>query len=636
MDYDPRVTPAPRSKNGRLRGVLLALPLLVASPSVLAAFGVWTPWGARQQAWVLDSLLAVTLRLEDGVFASGVLGTWEIPTALAGLALLTASAAWWQPRLPPAANLILALPEAALACLGLLGAAGLVAVGVSVDRALFLFGLLAGGVAAHGRGRIEAPWASRSNLAWRLAVALGSAAALIYGAASLLEGATWTNPVFRVSRWWVHGPGQSPWSSGGIWLGVGLLSLPAFLRGRSDQLRPAAALAAVGLIGSVLGAGAAHLAIARAVSAVGLLALVVAWAPWLAPPRAPPGRVLDPRRLARAGLPLLLWAGLCALRGLSISMWTAPSALPPGVELLAEQDCVFSLRAAGEDAWFTDRCRNRLGRVSSDGALHTWDLAEYGGTQVEELGGPEDHTLFAAIAAWTDEAQLVLLAIDDEVGPRRVDEGYSEGPFAPYVPLPACWASAWIGLPDGRVLLGCENTSRAHLLDPERRVIDDTVELGTRIEAGSFDAGRSRLYGVALWEQPHVRAWSWPSGELRAERIVGPFNWSALHVPSDDSVWVSRFLEGSILRLDPEDLSLSARVPLSFGVRALHHDPVHNMVWAAASYSGRLWAVPVDDPGRRRSFALCGQARDLATDARGRLLVGTDCGIYRITLGDGA
>lgn len=609
---------------------MLALPVVLVLPSIAAALGLWTSMGALQQSWAMRALLRVTLFLEELPLPGGVLGTWELPAAVGALTVWTALTPVWEPRVPSPLRIVLGLPEAALACAGLLGAAGLVAVGVAVDRAFFVFGLAAL-LAARAAPTREADWASWRNLPWRLAVATGSASMLLYGAASLLEGVTWTNPVFRVSAWWTQGFGSSPWTSGGVWLAGAALSVPALVLRRPVRWVAPLVLGAIAVAGSAAFAGAPHLALARALSGLGLLALALAWAPILHPPHAgSAAATLDPRRLARTGVPILLWAGLCAVRGLSVSMWTVPPELPPGVERLADLDCGFSLRADGDDLWFTDRCRNALGHVAADGTLRTWPLQDQGGTQVEELGGPEDGTLFAAIAAWTDEAQLVLLAIEGAEGPRAVAEGWRDAPDTPYIPLPSCWAAAWIRLPGGEVLVGCENTSQAHRLDPAQRAIVGTVELDTRLEAGSFDAGRSQLYGVALWDRPEVRAWRWPAGELAAERVVGPFNWSALHVPDDDSVWVSRFLEGSILRLSPDDLSVRGRVPLSFGVRAVHHDPVHKLVWAAASYTGRLWAVDTEDPAHRRSLALCGQTRDLTTDTRGRLLVSTDCGLFRV------
>jgi len=70
-------------------------------------------------------------------------------------------------------------------------------------------------------------------------------------------------------------------------------------------------------------------------------------------------------------------------------------------------------------------------------------------------------------------------------------------------------------------------------------------------------------------------------------------------------------------------------VRLSFGIRAMVYDPVRDRLWAAASYSGKLWEI---DPTshHRRSWAICGETRDLTTDALGRVVVSTDCGVFRV------
>ena len=82
---------------------------------------------------------------------------------------------------------------------------------------------------------------------------------------------------------------------------------------------------------------------------------------------------------------------------------------------------------------------------------------------------------------------------------------------------------------------------------------------------------------------------------------------------------------------DAGTLRLEHSVPLSFGVRALVHDPVKDRIWASAAYSGKVWEVEASAPFRRRAYALCGQARDLTADGQGRVVVSSDCGIFRIT-----
>jgi hypothetical protein len=610
---------------------LLVLTLL-AGPSVAAALGWWTSWGAEQQQLALRALLTGTLALEDGVFASGVLGTWEIPTFLAALAVAVASTALWERRLPPWLRLH-AVPEAALALAGLGAAAAGVAVCVSVDRVLSLAVLAAGAVALATRRPVEelAPWIDPRNRAWRIGLAVGAASALIYGAASLLEGATFKNPAFRLTEAWVTGPGASPWTSGGAWLLASAVGVAPVARAAWAAPRRPLRLAAIGLAAaaSALAAPTADLAIAAGLSGLGVAALVVGWLPRLQPGLPPAQRTLDPRVLARLLAPSVVLASVVGLRGLTVLLGTAPTALPPGVERISGARCVFGLQVdSPRDAlWYTNRCAVQLGRIDAAGE-RIWDLREHGAHQVEELGRPDaDGRLSTAVVAWTEEAQLVLLSIDPDAGPARAEGASGSGPDRPYIPLPSCWASAWIDAGD-RVLLGCENTGDSPLLDPAERALLGTLPLGTRIEDGRIDG--DRLYGVALWDDPRVRAWSWPDGEPLAERRVGPFNWGVERTDQPDVLWVSRFVEGSLLALDPNDLSVQRQVRLSFGLRALMHEPVRNELWAAAAYSGRLWRLDPTDPARKQALALCGQARALASDDSGRVYVATDCGVFRI------
>jgi hypothetical protein len=319
-------------------------------------------------------------------------------------------------------------------------------------------------------------------------------------------------------------------------------------------------------------------------------------------------------------------------------MWTAPAVLPEGVEQLAgpeelgDPGCIFSLATmpASGDVWFTDRCKTSLGRLNSDGSLDTWDLTERGAHQVEELGDPVGDRLWVAISSRTKEAQLSLLAVDDD-GPRTVGEAGAS------VPVPSCWVSAWVPVPAespseqvSEVLLGCEEHSMSFVFLPREGVLGPSIEFGAQIEDAVFHPDVTHLYSVSLWRDSVVKQWSWPYLELEAEHFVGPFNWGVVTTSRPEALWVSRFLEGGVLILDPLSGALRERLPLSFGIRSLLSDQTSGLVWAAASYSGRLWAIEQSPPYRRRSFNLCGQTRDIASDDRGRVTVATDCGLYRI------
>lgn len=511
---------------------------------------------------------------------------------------------------------------------------------------------------------LDAGWRAPANRFRRVATALLGAAALVYGATSIWEGVAYHNPLFRLSTLWLEGPGSNPVLAGSVWLGLGLLSLVLLalfrwrvgMRAQGDENGDAVSAGSgrlwVLLVVVVLGtlvtewrlAASPELAVAGTLSALGLLLAAWVWAPALS--TESPWRsfgLFDPRVLMSALLPVLVWGTLCTARGICCFMWTVPQALPAGVERLADASCVFSLSTTPSGSvYWTDRCRTDLGRVDASGAVQIWDLADFGAQQVEELGDSIDGTLWAAISAWTDDAQLVLLPVDEQDGPVQrpgANEPTEEGLEAPPGPVPvaSCWVSAWLpipadqpGGPPREVLLGCEENSRAFVFEAAERRLGPGVALGAQLESGAFHPEGDRLYGVALWRDSSVRMWSWPFLEPLASRMVGPFNWALALDAGDEMLWVTRFLEGQALVLDASTLEVRHRVPLSFGLRAMLYEPVHDRIWAAAAYSGRLWSIEASPPFRRHSYALCGQARDLDSDAQGRVVIATDCGLFRV------
>jgi len=672
----------------RLRRVLLGCVLIALAPSILAAgFGMWTTAGAWQQHYALDLLLELLLRFE----------TWEVrsawvadealidprePLLLLGGAAAVGVVLALDRFLPRLLQLPIDLVECVPALLGGIAALSLAAVAVALDRPLFWGGVVVAALLARALSPDRPPsdepggWRAKSNILPRAAMAVGAAGVAFYAVTSLWEGATYTNPVFRPAARWLSGPGRGALHSGGVWLAVGLvgglagLVIAALRRkrfgGELDRRALGAAAAAGTLVLAIeaLYTPSGSLRVATVVSAAGGLVLAGGIGAWWAgrrPAPRSPLTVLDPRGALVALAPFFLFAAFCLGRGLTVQMWTAPAGLPAGVERIGEPACVFGIARNPEDdaVYYTDRCSIELGRIAPDGAVTRWNLQNHGAHGVEELGEPTDGTLWAAIAAYTGDANLVLLAVEGAAGPRTlnqalggVDPDIPRNVAAdrvglgrpPGVPLPSCWAASWIEVPPdapddagaegepGDVLIGCEDRPGARLLRPAARRIDRKVNIGSRLEGGTFDASGEQLYGVALWRDPYIRSWTWPWVKPRRARVLGAFNWDVEFVPDDGggSLWVPRFVEGAILVLDPDSLAVRDRVPLSFGLRALMYEPVHDRVWAAAAYTGRLWSIEAKPPYRRTAYGLCGQTRDIAADDEGRVIVPTDCGIYRI------
>jgi hypothetical protein len=539
---------------------------------------------------------------------------------------------------------VLVVVESAICALGLLGALGILAVGSSIDRPVFWGGLLACAALGIRRG---APEPLTAGLRWGSTTT--ATAIVVLAGLTLLEGPGVHSPAFQVGEWWLSTVGASPWIAGGIWLVLGIaVAWGAAVRGRAGPGRrgegPGVSgirrgLAALGLgvavVGTVAQAPASHIAIASGLSALGLVIAAAAVAFRLGVSVSQPTRVasvVDPRRVHAFLLPLILWGVLCAGRGMLVHMFTAPSEFPVGVERIALRTGIFALAtdADGGRVYFTDRSRTEVGVLDLTGAgrSRTWSLHAAGADGVEELGGPIDGTLWVSAGRWDPTPAMGLMSVDLEDGP------------GDYRAVSGCWIASWIPIPDaaavlvdggrrGDILLGCEGDAAVYVFRPSTGRTIARIALSDDVEAGVFGSDGRSLFGISLWGEPSVIRYEFPTGRRLADAPVGPFNW-AIALDSHEGLWVSRFFEGAALLLDPRTLDLTARVPLSFGVRAMIHDPVRDRIWAAAAYSGKIWEIETTPPYRRRALALCGQARDLCSDARGRVVVATDCGIFRI------
>jgi len=632
-------------------------------------------------------------QLHARLVGDGLIGGLEVGLLLGGVGLFLASCSLWEPRLPKPLARLVVLPESIPVLVGLVTAAAVVAVAAASARPLFWACALLGAVTCRSFAdrpadslREDSPnddsrsdsWASPDHRLRRILTGLIATALGYYGVTSLWEGATYHNPVFEFREIWTGSLGANPLLAGGSWglatAGIGATLLFWSHRERAatrDRIFGAGILAAVLLLGtalmlepvserrwSLLFAGPGLL-----VLAAGLGAASARWSPRLGQGWA----VLDPRRAFASGLPILFGSGVLLLCSLSLNLWTPLGSSLPGVEKISDSDCVFSLGIDRQDRiFFTDRCAVAVGMIDSSGT-RTWPLGPSGGEAVEELGGPDaTGTFWAAIQAYALEAQLVLLAIEGPAGPRTVEpsvlgEGRARAlglideagnrlvqteadlavarssdqlPPSAQLPLPDCWLSSWIPVPGGggrEVLLGCENRTGGLIFDIQARSLVGSVDLSSRLESGTFSPEGDRLFGLTLWSDPYLHAFAWPGGSEIARRVIGPFNWDVLTVPgaTDYQLWVPRFIEGVMLVLDPTSLETLARIPLSFGIRATHYEPLFGRVWAAASYSGELWSIETTPPYARSVFPLCGQTRDLVSDSRGGVIASTDCGIFR-------
>jgi len=618
------------------KAVAAALAAAALPPVLAVGLGWWNQAAAYEQAILLGAFSYLSEIVEaTPVPHHPVVGVVFLAALAGALAVLPRV----ERRVPTPVRGTVALLEGLVCLGGLLAAVGVLAVGMAVDRPVFWGGLLAWLALGARVGGGEVSPAVRT-------VGTTTAGALVLLAGiTLLEGPGLHSPAFRAGEWWLDGPGRSPAVASGVWLVFAAAVVGATHRlrprGRRDAPSPSRARVAAAVVGlgvAVLGAAATaptgRIALVSALSALGIVTTAAAIAHRVRPTFAiapTVGGVLDPRRAQALLLRIVLWAGLCAGRGMLVHMFTAPGELPTGIERISSRTGIFALgiEPDGGLVYFTDRSRTEVGVIDTvDVGSRSWALHAEGADAVEELGGPVDGTIWVSAGRWNPEPAMGLMPVDLEAGPGE------------YRAVSGCWIASWIPMPDaaarrvtggrpGDVLLGCEGDAAGYVFRPSTGRTIARIALPDDVEEGVFRADGESLYGISLWGAPSVSRYAFPSGRTLGEAPVGPFNWSVA-LDGRDRLWVSRFFEGGVMVFDADTLRLEARVPLSFGVRAMIHDPARDRIWAAAAYSGKIWEVETSPPYGRRAYALCGQARDLEADARGRVVVATDCGIFRI------
>lgn len=594
---------------------LLGALAIVSAPLLASLLGVWNAPGA----WLLSVVLSVVAALGEAVEGTELLPRPEL--ALPVL-VLTAGAAGAVPSLR---RPLLHLATVAGAC----GALGLLLVAVPIDRPVFVAGALL--LWRHrGGGRLS------DRLAAGLWTFLGFGIALI-AALTILEGPGVPSPPFRLRSLWMGVVArQDPHALGfwALWFGAGLAAAvratPQGSLGRQAGLRRPISGVAVDAVLVVAGSAAStalapdRLQLPAAVSAAAVLISVPALAGL-----GPAGGAW--RSGPRLTAPLL-FAGLAAMRALVVWMWTPLGSAPPGVEWLSWRPGTFGVTggsAGDEGLWWSDREHTLVAHRTEDGRERRWDLRGRLDA-VEEIAGPYDGRIWVAGGRFRPEAHMGLLDLrpDGSLGAfQALDRCYPSA----WVPLPAAAAGA-AGVPPESAALGCEGATDLRIFDPIAGTFVGSLQLADDVESAAFDPDGTRFWTTSLWSGSSVIAYRWPDGVETGRRHVGPFNWAVVF-DGRRTLWVTRFFEGGILPLDAETLEPGPFLPLSYGVRALVHDPRFDRLWAAAAYSGRIWMVEASQPHRRRSWSLCGQARNLYIDPLGRAVVGTDCGLFRIDAG---
>lgn len=377
----------------------------------------------------------------------------------------------------------------------------------------------------------------------------------------------------------------SPWLLRGLQAGVFVLSVGASVVAQRRGF-PLVPRLAAGPAGWLIPALHAALLAGAAAGPVQLLSV------WKCPPpeHAGPVRVIDDRpgsfQLHVVDEGRALWS--VDREGASTRRWTLPEGVPmPSIDWLA-------LRP---EAWPEEQ------------------MPTAGGIVWSALVDPHLH------------GSSVLIGVDAARGTRRAGPVVTDG----------CYVASWAPLPGGEaLLLGCEYSPEFLVF---RTADGAVIDRFTVPSAGSFEeivlsADGATAYTVPLWFGAQLTAIDVEARRAESSLFLGDFNWGATSI--GDILFVTRFQEGRLQSVDMARGSVLDAVHVGYGARPTTVRPGGGWVMAAATYSGRLTAVRVDDQGRfgeSRSLPVGGLVRSLAASQDGSTLYFAGrCGVRALDL----
>ena len=269
--------------------------------------------------------------------------------------------------------------------------------------------------------------------------------------------------------------------------------------------------------------------------------------------------------------------------------------------------------ASGQPLWVADTGR----LMEGTGHLYSWVEPE---TILPLAGG--------------DRALLLLAVSDDEEANRvvRVVSGHGVAGFLDE--LPRTSISDLVDDGQGNPLVSTEFDGDVITLDPANLGVRDRFRWpGAETNKILAPPGGGRIFSLGLWNDPFLRVMDRTSGQETASLEVGTRSWDMAHDPVRGRLFVPRLVDGELLVVDDEDLTLIERRPLRFGARPVELDAAQRRLVVGNMYQGTLRIFDLDTDEQLARLRLGGYIKGVAVDAEThKAYTGCACGIYEIDL----
>jgi len=233
------------------------------------------------------------------------------------------------------------------------------------------------------------------------------------------------------------------------------------------------------------------------------------------------------------------------------------------------------------------------------------------------------------------ESALLLLAVSDDEEANRVVKVVSGKGVAGFLDdLPRTSISDLVDDGKGAPLVSTEFDGDVISLDPTTLAVRDRVRWPDAETNKILAApGGARIFSLGLWNDPFLRVMDRATGAETAALEVGTRSWDMALDPVRGRLYVPRLVDGELLVVDADGLTLLERRSLRFGARPVALDAAQRRLLVGNMYHGTVRIFDLDRDEQLARLRLGGYIKGLAVDEdTHKAYTGCACGIYEIDL----
>jgi len=339
-----------------------------------------------------------------------------------------------------------------------------------------------------------------------------------------------------------------------------------------------------------------------------------------------------------AGLAIGFTAAICVLLiTVFVEFPAAPATVRNGVERLAGECRGFDLARTGDGKFaVVHRERRQVRSYKPAGAapaVRPLDVLFQPDGEPEEVVGLSTDFLISHIPVALAERET------------RLRRWSGQGEVSAEVRVPCRVGAMRWHPPSARLLLGCKERGALYAFAPEAGTVEYIATLAPTGVSGALEdlwlrpggpgGDGGTLYTVSLAQGTQLREVRATDGAVLREVFVGGFNYSVVYDEGTDQLYISRFLESSVLVVDAESLKVADRWRVNFGVRALAVLPGLRVLAVSSMFRNGLQLFDLDHGELLTTLALGGQTKsfEVTQDGRG-LLLSTSAGLFFVDVGE--